>query len=243
MCGRFALYEPEWRMVWERLNGGPAGGIEPTKPDEGEIRPGYNIAPMQRTACVLSNGEDIKGAIALWSLIPPWFKDPLEKKRYSTFNAKAEEVTEKASFKGPVKRHRCLVPANLFYEWRKDGPKEKTPFAIGMKDESLLAFAGIWTHWKGHWKEEPFEGYTFTILTTRPNSLMVKIHNRMPVIVPPEDYETWLMAPAEEALKLAEPFPSQLMHAWQVGKEVGNVRNQGVELAEPIAVETEDKLF
>jgi putative SOS response-associated peptidase YedK len=233
MCGRFALYESEWRMVWERLNGAPAGNIEPTKPDEGEIRPGYNIAPMQRTACMLSNGEDIKGAIALWSLIPPWHKDPLEQKRYATFNAKSEEILQKPAFKGAMQKHRCLVPANLFYEWKKDG-KEKQPYAIGMKDESLFAFAGVWTYWRGTWKEEPFEGYTFTILTTSPNPLMEKIHSRMPVIVPRESYMTWLTAPTEEALRLTAPFPSQLMTAWPVGKDVGNVRNQGPELATSI---------
>lgn len=234
MCGRFALYEPEWRMVWERLNFGRAEPLKSTKPDEGEVRPGYNIAPMQEAACILSNGDDIKGALALWSLVPPWFKAPLEEKKFTTFNAKAEEVLEKASYKNAVKRHRCLVPANHFYEWRKDSPKEKTPFAIGLKGEGLLAFGGVWTYWEGHWKGEPFASYTFTILTTKPNALMEKIHKRMPVIIEKEDYETWLTAPVEEALKLAAPFPSQLMTAWPVARAVGNVRNQGAELAEPV---------
>lgn len=177
MCGRFALYEPEWRMVWERLNGGNPTPVKPTKPDEGELRPGWNISPMQRTACVLAKGEEIKGALALWSLVPPWHKEPLEQKRYATFNAKSEEILQKPAFRG----------------------------------------------------------YTFTILTTGPNPLMEKIHNRMPVIVPRESYMAWLTAPAEEALKLTEPFPSQLMTAWPVGKEVGNVRNQGPELAAEIS--------
>ena len=235
MCGRFALYEPTWAEAWERLNGGTEAPVKPTKPDEGEFRPSYNIAPMQMTAAVLCKDDEIKGAMCLWSLVPPWLKDPLEKKRSSTLNARVEGVLSSKLWGPAMKRHRCLVPANHFYEWRKDGPKDKTAFTISMRDESLMTFAGIWTYWRGTWKDEPWEGYTFAILTTGPNSLMERIHDRMPVIVAPEDRETWLKAPAEDAVKLAsDPLPSQLMRAWPVGREIGNVRNQGAGLAEPI---------
>ena len=126
-------------------------------------------------------------ALLRWGLVPFWAKDP--KFGYSTINARAEEAASKPAFRDALKKRRCLVPADAFYEWQRLDPKTKRPFAFALKSGEPYAFAGLWDSWQGK-DNEALE--TFTILTTDPNELMEPVHNRMPVILEPKDYDRWL---------------------------------------------------
>lgn len=163
---------------------------------------------------------------------PYWAKD--SKIGFSTINAKSETVTTSPTFREAMKRRRCLVPAEWFYEWQKIDAKTKQPFAIGLRDDSLFAFAGLWERWKDKAKDQVFE--TYTVLTTDPNELLEPIHNRMPVILAPQDYQRWLEPgePTHLPTDLLRPYPAEEMKAWKVGSAVGNVRNNAPELIAPI---------
>jgi len=184
----------------------------------------YNIAPQSVQPVVRLNSGSGSREFALqrWGLVPYWAKDA--KLRFSTFNARAEEAARKPAFCEALKKRRCLVPADAFYEWQKIDAKTKQPFAIALNSGDPFAFAGLWESW------QPPEGpplESFTILTTRPNEIMKPIHNRMPVILEPGDYARWL-APGDQAkppVELLRPFPAEKMRAWPVSSRVGNVRN------------------
>ena len=171
--------------------------------------------------------------IMRWGLIPFWAKD--SKIAYSTINAKAETITTSPVFREAMKRRRCLVPADFFYEWKKLDAKKKQPYAIAMKDGSLFAFAGLWERWKD--RSDGTELESFTIITTDPNELMQPLHDRMPVIVKPSDYSRWLDSGNAERppVDLLRPFDADLMTAWRVGPDVGNVRNNRPDLFEPLS--------
>jgi putative SOS response-associated peptidase YedK len=117
------------------------------------------------------------------------------------------------------------VPADAFYEWQKLDAKTKQPFAIGMKDSSPYAFAGLWDRWRDPATKEPLE--TFTVITTDPNELVEPLHNRMPVILQPKDYDRWLRPgdPDHLPVDLLRPFAAEQMTAWKVDRKVGNVKN------------------
>lgn len=134
-----------------------------------------------------------------------------------------------------MKRRRCLVPADLFYEWQKIDAKKKQPYAVGMRDGSMFALAGLWDHWTDKTMGQSLQTYTF--ITTDPNELMASIHNRMPVIVSPKDYQRWLEPgePSHLPVDLLRPYPAEDMTAWKVSAAVGNVRNNSPELVEPVA--------
>ena len=193
----------------------------------------YNVAPQTFQPVIRRNRETGQREIVLmrWGLIPYWSKDA--KIAYSTINAKAETVATAPAFRDALKRRRCLVPADAFYEWQKLDPKHKQPFAIALASQEPYGFAGLWERWKditnGQWLE------TFTIITTDPNELVAPLHNRMPVILERKDYERWLDAgdPAHPPLDLLRPFPAEQMTAWKVDKSVGNVRNDTPKLLEP----------
>jgi len=138
-------------------------------------------------------------------------------------NARAETITEKPSFKGSMKYWRCLVPADGFYEWKREGAG-KQPYLITMKDDSLFSFAGLWAEWSAP-DGSPIP--TFTIITTAPNALMENIHNRMPVILRKEDEKRWLSkdCAVPEALKLLGQYPAELMKAQPVSTLVNSPAN------------------
>jgi putative SOS response-associated peptidase YedK len=151
---------------------------------------------------------------------------------FSTINARAEEAASKPAFREALKKRRCLVPADAFYEWQRINPKSKTPFAIALKSAKPYAFAGLWESWQPK-DGEPLE--SFTILTTGPNEVMAPIHNRMPVILEPKDYDRWLDAgeQTQAPVGLLRPYPAEQMRAWRVSDRVGNVRNNDPELLTP----------
>ena len=149
-------------------------------------------------------------------------------------DAKAETLTTSPAFREAFERRRCLVPADWFYEWLRVDPKTKQPFAIALKDRSMFPFAGLWECWKD--KATGGRLYTFTIVTTDPNEVVAHLHNRMPVILSPEDYDRWL-APVDLAqlpVDLLRPFPADMMTTWKVSKAVGNVKNDDPSLIAPI---------
>lgn len=225
MCGRYGIARLTWKDVVEAL------GLTGLEVPAFDLEPRYNIAPTQLAPAVLSDRHELRCAMARFGLVPEWFNKPLEELKFATFNAKSEEVMEKASYRGPVKSQRCLIPALFFYEWQGKG----RPWLVRERDGRLFFMAGLWTAWRGSFKGEAVDFYSFTILTTGANEAMADIYKRMPVILQPEDYETWLMADVPEALEVAGQYPSQLLETLRVGPEVGNVRNEGPALAQPLA--------
>ena len=202
--------------------------------DDSYFAPSYNVAPQSMQPVVRLDSETGQRELTVmrWGLIPFWAKDA--KIGYSTINAKSETVTTSPTFRDAMKRRRCLIPAEWFYEWQKIDAKTKQPYAIGLRDGSLFAFAGLWETWKDKTKDQVLE--TYTVLTTDPNELMEPIHNRMPVILAPNDYQRWLEPgePTQLPVDLLRPYPAQEMRAWKVGSAVGNVRNNEPELIAPI---------
>jgi len=195
--------------------------------------PSYNVAPQSMQPVVRLNRDSGRREFALlrWGLVPFWAKEA--KIGYSTFNARAEEAATKPAFREALKKRRCLVPADAFYEWKRLDKKTKHPFAIALRSGEPCAFAGLWERWQPK-EGEPLESYT--ILTTDPNELMEPIHNRMPVILEPRDYERWLDSSdqARPPVDLMRPYPAEKMRAWPVSDQVGNVRNNDAHLLEQL---------
>lgn len=222
MCGRFALGIPKKRL--EEVFGLPA--------PEGYV-PRYNVAPGQPVAVVSSQGF----AERKWGLVPHWADDP--QVGYSMINARSETVFEKPSFRDAVRTSRCLVPAQAFYEWKRDG-MGKQPYAIGLADTDVFAMAGIMARWQSEGAKEIVE--SMAILTCPANKLLSPIHDRMPVILAPDVWAGWLShehVGHEGLAPLLTPYPAAEMRAWTVGSAVNRVANEGPKLLEPIAVVAE----
>jgi putative SOS response-associated peptidase YedK len=208
MCGRFTLFEPD--KVLSREFG--VSGAPP-------LSPRYNIAPSQSVAAVrpVPEGSGRELALLRWGLIPSWSKDPAIGNRL--INARAETAREKPSFRNAFKRRRCLIPANGFYEWQRL-ERGKRPYFVRMRDERVFAFAGLWDRW-----ESPDEGAveTCTILTISANAVLAPIHDRMPVILPPGEYDRWLdpsLKDPDSLTPLLVPFPPEKMLAYPVSPRV-----------------------
>jgi putative SOS response-associated peptidase YedK len=194
------------------------------------LTPRYNIAPTQVVPVVRigAQGEHREVALMKWGLIPSWAKDAKIGNRM--INARAETAVEKPAFRGAFKKRRCLVPADGFYEWMKAENGRKIPHLIRRRDGKPLAFAGLWETWHDQSAQQPIE--TFTILTTRANEVVRPIHDRMPVIVSPCDYETWLDVHEQDAEKLAEilkPAPAAELVAFPVSSRVNSPANDDAE--------------
>lgn len=210
--------------------------------DESYLEPFYNVAPQTIQPVVRLDRDTGRRQAAMmrWGLIPYWSKDA--RIGYSTINARAEAAATNPTFREAMKHRRCLVPADLFYEWQQVDAKTKQPFAIGMKDGSIFAFAGLWESWKDQATGEPIE--TYTIITTDPNELIKPeagpaLHDRMPVILDPKDYERWLDPgdPQRIPLDLLRPYDAGKMTAWKVSARVGNVRNNDPDLCREIGTD------
>jgi putative SOS response-associated peptidase YedK len=221
MCGRFRLTSPA-KLV-------DTFGVEA---DEGWA-PRYNIVPAQNVIVIRQDAEEPKrrGSLMRWGLIPSWAKD--DSIGYKMINARAETVATKPSFRDSLKKRRCLIPADGFYEWKREG-KNKTPFCFTMADDSIFAFAGLWEQWQSP-AGQPID--TCSIITTSPNTLCVDVHDRMPVILPGDAYDLWLdpaFHKADAVCELLTPFDAGRMCRYQVSNRVNLVKNDDPACAEAV---------
>jgi putative SOS response-associated peptidase YedK len=229
MCGRYYRRSDKQRIAEAFRVGVPASF---------EILPDYNVAPATMQPVIVEDRDTGERALTMmrWGLIPYWCADPKEL-GVSTINAKAESLMKKPMWREAFLRRRCLVPADGFYEWQKIDKKTRQPWAIGLRGGEPLAFAGLWERWKP--THEPAVE-TFAIVTTEANELTTAMHNRMPVILAPRDYERWLHRgdASRPLVDLLRPYESSAMQAWKVGAGVGNVKNNSAALLDPAAVES-----
>lgn len=221
MCGRFARRSTQ--QVLADWFGVP---LE----DMPWFAPTYNAAPQSTQPIVRLHRDTAAREVALlrWGLVPFWAKDA--KIGFSTINARAEEIASKPAFREALRKRRCLVPADAFYEWQRLSAKLRQPFAIALRSNQPYAFAGLWERWLPPQSAGPLE--TFTIITTEANPLVAPLHDRMPVLLKPRDYDRWLSPgdPAHLPIDLLRPYPAEKMLAWPVSQRVGNVRNDDPEL-------------
>jgi putative SOS response-associated peptidase YedK len=222
MCGRFTQQRPDHELAElfdaEPLVDGPGGR--------------FNVAPTDQVSIVVEKEERRALASYRWGLVPFWAKDTSIGSRL--INARAETLATSNAFRESFARRRCIVPADGFYEWRRD-PGRRQPFVVRRTDGVPLAFAGLWSGWRDRETGEVLR--TFTIITTGPNGLMTPIHDRMPVILPPEAWSTWLDPSLEEIGELQGllvPAPDEGLEAFPVETLVNNVRNDGPALIVPI---------
>jgi len=215
MCGRFAFYSPSEATA-------ALFGVSAST----EVVPRYNIAPTQFIAAIRRDEENAPELTMLrWGLVPFWAKDPSIGNRM--INARSETVAEKPSFRNAYKKRRCLILADGFYEWRKEGDG-KTPYFISQEDGSPFAFAGLWEHWASKETDETLE--TTAIITAAANDYMSRIHLRMPIVVRPELANRWLEGDPDLLSEAIENAPE--FCAWPVQRTVNNARNEGAELIE-----------
>jgi putative SOS response-associated peptidase YedK len=225
MCGRYRLSAKE-RYLRDHF------GLDEDPP----WTPRYNIAPTQQVPIVRQDAKEPKRTFSLvrWGLIPYWAKDASI--GFKTINAMSETAAEKPAFRDAMKRRRCLIPADSFYEWQRIGPKEKQPYNFGMIDDSIFSFAGLWERWRdpaGEFIE------TCSILTTQPNALVAYVHDRMPAILRPEDYDLWLdrdMKDATLAADCLKPFDPRLMKKYPVSARVNRPENDNQECAREVPI-------
>ncbi len=220
MCGRFTLRTPSGVLV-EQFGLSEA----PT------FKPRFNVTPSQAVAAIRSpEGGRRELAWLRWGLVPPWAKESSIGNRL--INARAETAASKPAFKNAFRRRRCLIPADGFYEWRKVAGK-RLPYLLALRDGRPFAFAGLWERWPGG--EEPIE--SCTVLTTDANDLVRPLHDRMPVILDPADYATWLDPAVSDAARLVpllRPYPADRMTSWPVATRVNRPDNDDPSCVEPV---------
>jgi len=222
MCGRFTL-TADMNILQESF---PWLNIP-----EG-LGPRYNIAPTQPVAVVPNDGKN-KLDYFVWGLIPSWSKDPKIGSRM--INARAETLAEKPSFRTAFRRRRCLILADGFYEWRQEGQGlPKTPMYIKLASSKPFAFAGLWESWNS---KDGSNILSCTIITTQPNAMMEKIHNRMPVILPEDAYPLWLEQGEADTTRLSElliPYTKEEMVAFPVSRAVNSPQNDSPLNVQPV---------
>lgn len=229
MCGRYAIYGPvstsrAMKRAEHQLGLDLSASINQREPQ-------YNVAPTQYAPVVVlgEGGAQVKGL--KWGLIPSWAKDPGIGAR--AINARAETLAEKPMFRAAFKKRRCLVPASGYFEWRLEGGA-KQPYYIREPGGNLMMFAGLWEAWRASDADEWTR--TYTIVTGEPGRVSGDIHDRQPVILPPDLLDAWLTVSPEDALALLKVLPEAELTYHPVSKAVGNVRHKGPELVEPITV-------
>lgn len=223
MCGRYVLKRKDLEALLAQL------GVK----DPREFVSRYNIAPTTVVPAIRPRRETPgREAVALqWGLVPFWSKDAAGGARLA--NARAEGIAAKPSFREPFRRRRCLVPASGFYEWQTIG-KLKFPWYFERRDGSPFVFAGVWDHWRA-----PDGGVleTFSLITTTPNDIVARVHDRMPVILPDAAWDAWLDPSLEDPARLEPllvPLPGGTMQATPVSPRMNNVRHEGPECIAPV---------
>lgn len=221
MCGRFTITAS-------------AVALKETFPlfDLPDHVPRYNMAPTQMIPAIVQRGDGPKSAFLRWGLVPHWADDA--KIGYRMINARAETVASKPAFRSPFRKRRCLVLADGFYEWRKEGIS-KRPMRIVLKSRQPFGFAGLWDQWTDRVTGQGVR--SCAIITTQPNELMVSIHDRMPVILPREAHALWLDQDVDDLLalqSLLQPYPAGEMEAYPVSRLVNSVKNEMPECILPV---------
>ena len=225
MCGRITskVSPQELRELFEVVRGF----------DDVDWSPRYNVAPTTQMICVRETSDGREVFPAKWGLIPSWSKDA--KLGVSAFNARSDTIATKPMFRSAFKSRRCLIMASGFYEWRKLDAKNKQPYYITLKNGEPMPMAGLWESWTSP-KGDLIE--SCTIVTHTANDMMAPLHDRMPVILSHALIDPWLDLAIKEPAQIQPMlghFPADEMQAWPVSKDVGNVRNQGEALTQPIA--------
>lgn len=238
MCGRFAQAQQidALRVAFDLQH------LLPVYPSF-NISPGRIIAGVRATTPVLTDNNGPRPeperelAPMLWGLVPMWSSDPMSGPR--PFNARAETAAEKPTFRNAIKRRRCLIPAQGYYEWHKR-ERARQPYYFTLRSSALFGMAGLWERWNGA------DGSVLdscTILTVAPNALAAAVHDRMPAIIAPGDYARWLapfpMQPGTLA-DMLKPWPAEDMQSWPVSARVGNVAEDDAALIEPIEAGADD---
>jgi putative SOS response-associated peptidase YedK len=225
MCGRYGFSVNDAKEVYERFD---------TWNELADLTARYNVAPGQMNPVITSHSPNEISRM-FWGLIPHWAKDDTQK--FRTINARAETAATSPAYREPFRHTRCIVPATGFYEPDKIH-YAKPPFPwhyFQLKDQKIFGFAGFYDVWKD--KQTGKEIKSYTIITTTPNSLVGIIHDRMPVILEPEDEATWLnpdMVEPERLLPLLKSYPAEKMEAWRVGDAARNPKNDSPELIKPL---------
>ena len=205
--------------------------------DLAELEAGrYNVAPTQPIAVVVERDDRRALTAYRWGLVPPWAPDPKVGSRM--INARAETLACSPAFRYSFERKRCLVPVDGFYEWLRSPDGRRQPFYVTTADGSPLALAGLWSSWRPPDEDIP-PLRTCAIVTTTRNELLAPIHNRMPVIVPPDCWALWLdpaTADRGEHIGLLRPAAVEGLVAYPVGRLVNSPRNDGRQLIEPAFV-------
>ena len=224
MCGRFALSQTpaDLAKVFGTHNAVP------------NFQPNWNLPPSQPALVVRHNPKTVERSLDVlrWGLIPHFERNPAHARMLN--NARAETVAKLPSFRGAFAARRCIVPANAFYEWKRDG-KLKQPFAIARADGTSLALAGIWESWT-----DPASGdvtRSFAIVTTDANGTMAPIHDRMPVVLEWSDWPVWLGEKEGDLKTLLRPAADTVLRTWPVSTDVNSVRHKGAELLQPMQEE------
>jgi putative SOS response-associated peptidase YedK len=226
MCGRYSfIHSPkETQLLFQFL-------------EQPDFPPRRNVSPGEPIAIVRMEQDERHFVLVRWGLIPSWVKEFKSSK--PLINARAETVLEKASFRNAMKRRRCLIPASGFYEWKGDVPGKKQAFTIHRPAHGLFAFAGLWEHWLG---PDGSELETAAIITTDANRTVADIHSRMPVVIMPEDFDTWLNVnevDAATAAKLLRPVPDDYF----VAEPTVIARNGPPPRPRPVVQEHQPKLL
>jgi putative SOS response-associated peptidase YedK len=228
MCGRFTLTQPASIAAKFELD-----NFAPTEPEFYE--PHFNVAPTQRIVVIPTVDGQRQARRMRWGLVPYWAKDI--KIGASLINARAEGIESKPAFRAAFKSRRCLIPADGFYEWQS-GPRGKQPYRVTLADGAMFAFAGLWERWRNPATDDWIE--SCCIVTCDTNELTAKFHDRMPVIIAAEDYDTWLTGTPEQALTLLNPYPAEEMRAYPVSSLVNSPRNDTAELVTEVREQTGD---
>jgi putative SOS response-associated peptidase YedK len=216
MCGRFAFYSPAEAAA-------ALFGISASF----DIEPRYNIAPTQYVAAIRNGADEEREVVMLrWGLVPFWAKDPSIGNRM--INARAETVAEKPSYRNAYNHRRCLVLADGFYEWRREG-NSKTPYFISLASGEPFALAGLWEKWTDKNSGESLQ--TMALITADANEFMTPLHHRMPVVLEAGTAKDWLAGSRDLLDDVAAITPP--LRAWPVDRRVNNARNEGDELIQP----------
>ena len=216
MCGRFAFYSPAEAAA---ALFGAAASLD--------VAPRYNVAPTQDIAAIRESKEGARELVMLrWGLVPFWAKDPSLGNRM--INARAETISEKPAYRNAYKHRRCIVLADGFYEWHREGDA-KTPYFISLASGEPFALAALWEDWTDRETGESLQ--TTTLVTAAANDFMARLHHRMPVILEAHTATEWLAGSNELLDDVAAVTPP--LQAWPVDRRVNNARNEGQELLRP----------